>query len=152
MMKKPIKALVTVTPGIASAKVDDFLFKEFETIEEQVGWALREYAALERNVVIAIGVTWGWLFLHKRGVPPGAWFVPVLFGVLGILRALGHRSTFKGYDEYVMKIEEAFKTIGYPQGWEHDSWVRRWASPSAYAFWGVLFVATVFVAVWGSSS
>jgi hypothetical protein len=104
--------------GKFATNAKDFYLKEYESQRKQVEWLLRDYRTLERNVVIAVGVTWGWLF-KQNCVPKWAWFIPCLFASLGALRALGIEKSGYALKEYIKLLEAAFSHWDDPGGWEH---------------------------------
>ncbi len=133
------------TPGTCIDKAADFYLKEYECLRKEIEWLLKDYRDLERNVVIAVGLTWAWLF--EKGPPKAAWFIPFLFAVLGAVRATGILKSFRNYHEYITRIEEAFSRPGDPGGWEHSPW-RGGVSKGAYLFWLILILVTLSVAIY----
>jgi hypothetical protein len=53
----------------------EFYLKEYEYLRREIEWLLKDYRALERNVVIALGITWGWLLAQRQLIP--AWMLRV---------------------------------------------------------------------------
>jgi hypothetical protein len=136
-------------PGKHSMHGKDFYLKEYECLRREIEWLLVEGRSLERNVVIAIGVTWAWL-LDKSStlhVPKWSWFAPCLFSGLGILRAYGYTKEFRALHDYLKSIESAFSAKSDPAGWEHFA-PRGWTSKSTLLFWLVLLLATTGVALY----
>ena len=127
----------------------DFYLTEFEAHRTQLGWLLQDYRALERNAVIAVGVTWGWLFKQTSpAVPKWAWFVPFLFAVLGSLRALGIAKASDALVKYMKRLEDAFSHANDPGGWENFSQGSGRAQvKAAYVFWIILVLVTLVVGV-----
>jgi hypothetical protein len=137
------------TPGTCIDKAADFYLKEYECLRREIEWLLKDYRDLERNVVIAVGLTWAWLF--EKDPPKAAWFFPFLFAVLGALRASGIDKSFKNYHEYIRRIETEFSRAGDPGGWEHSP-RRGGLSEGAYVFWLILILVTVGVAIYRCAS
>ena len=104
--------------GNFASNAKEFYLKEYESHRTQMGWLLQDYRSLERNAVIAVGVTWGWLF-KQNCVPKWAWFIPCLFASLGALRALGIEKSGYALKEYIKLLEAAFSHWDDPGGWEH---------------------------------
>jgi hypothetical protein len=106
---------------------------------------LKDYRDLERNVVIAVGVTLGWLFDKRADVPSWAWFLPLLFAVLGAIRATGILQAFGSFKCYIRKLETAFSNAGDPQGWEHFPRSKTSTARFAVGFWVLLLLVTVII-------
>jgi hypothetical protein len=125
----------------------DFFLKEYECLRREIEWLLKDYRALERNAVIAVGVTWGWLFEKGTGAPKWAWFFPCLFAVLGSIRALGITHAFGLFHQYISQLEKSFSGQGYPPGWQHFSSGKTASTRVGAAFWALLIIGTVVVAL-----
>jgi hypothetical protein len=103
---------------------------------------------------VVIGASWGFLFEKRKEVPQWAWFVPVAFAVLGILRARGILKYFGQFRVYLARLEEAFDTFGGREGWQHFTGPITRKSPGrsisdgTIAFWAGLLAVTLDVAVW----
>jgi pimeloyl-ACP methyl ester carboxylesterase len=124
-----------------------FYLAEYGRVRQEVVWLLKDYRALERNVVIAVAVSWAWLFETDPPRPKLAWFLPVLFVGLGVLRASGIFKQFGVFHRYLMSMEASFSKAKDPRGWEHFSWQKTgWVSTSAILFWLVLASCAVVVA------
>jgi hypothetical protein len=110
----------------------------------------KDYRDLERNVVVAVAVTWG--FLLKDGNVPKypweAWLIPCIFAFLGVVRALGIMKEFKSLHIYIQKIENAFNDLTEPEGWEHYSYKEKGIGRSATAFWFILNATTAIVCIY----
>jgi hypothetical protein len=113
-----------------------------------VGRTVSESRSLERAVVVAVGVSWAWLFHERHDIPRFAWFMPTLFAVLGLIRAYGIHRFFEDVRVYMRTLESAFSAPGDPGGWEGSGRWRHWMRPSNVAFWGILIASTVFVAIY----
>lgn len=138
-----------VPAGTHSIRSRAFYLKEFVCLRDEIVWLLKDYRALERNAVIAVGVSWAWLFKEGNTSIRLAWFIPVLFATLGALRASGIFKQFGVFHGYVESVESAFVELGGPQGWEHFSWGKSgWVSQSAFVFWVALLVSTVGIGVY----
>jgi hypothetical protein len=123
-----------------------FYLAEYGRLRQEVVWLLKDYRALERNVVIAVAVSWAWLFEGHPSRPKGAWFLPALFAALGALRASGIFKQFGVFHEYLKSIGAAFSRSGDPGGWQHFSWKRTgWVSSSAIIFWIALICSALVV-------
>jgi hypothetical protein len=125
---------------------DAFSLKEYECLRAEIVWLLKDYRVLERNALIAVAISWAWLF-ENSDLPRWAWFLPVLFVGLGALRASGIFKQFGVFHEYIAKIEEAFSRNKDLDGWEHFSWERTgWVSASATVFWVILLLSAGAIA------
>jgi len=129
-----------------AVKAEEFYLKEYECLRKEIEWLLKDYRALERNVVIAVGLTWAWLF--EKRAPKWTWVIPILFAVLGAIRASGIIKSFGGFHNYISQLEDAFTRTGDPGGWQHSPWHKTGAARGAYWFWSVLIGATVLVAIY----
>lgn len=157
-----------------------FYIKEFEILRKEIEWINQDSRTLERNVVIAIGVFWAFLIKESptlRGLKNGylAWIIPVVFAILGYVRALSLERNLHRLGKYIRKIERFIRTEysqnETPEGWEgfqenlrkgrlasRFGWLVRikWSSHilalqfSALAFWFILIIVTLSVAYFGS--
>jgi hypothetical protein len=107
------------TLGIFATKAENFHLKEYVRLRDEIDHISRENRNLERNVVIAMGVTWGWLYGQGAHGPVWAYFIPLMFAVLGAIRAHGIDQSFGALGGYITNIEDAFHKEGSPIGWEH---------------------------------
>lgn len=123
----------------------DFYLKEYECLRKEVEWLLKDYRALERNVVIAVGVTLGWLFDKRSDIPAWAWFLPFLFAALGAIRGTGIMQAFGNFKKYFLAIENAFSRPGDPAGWEHFPRQEGSTSRVAVVFWALLLLVTAVI-------
>jgi hypothetical protein len=135
---------------ISAVKAEEFYLKEYECLRHEIEWLLKDYRALERNVVIAVGLTWAWLF--EKRAPRWTWVIPILFAVLGAIRASGIIKSFRGFHGYISQLEDAFSRPGDPGGWQHSPWHKTGAARGAYWFWSILIGATVLVAIYRFTS
>jgi len=140
------------TAGIYAADSKEFHLKEFECLRKEVEMKIEEQRTLERNVVVAVGISWAWLFHERANVPPWAWLMPCLFAVLGLARAYGITRFFRSTNAYFLTIENAFFRPDSPIGWEHSTVKKPWTRRSVIAFWGILIASTAFVAVYEMNS
>lgn len=132
---------------------ESFRLSEFKALREEILWLLKDYRALERNTVIAVGLSWVWLFSHpdaKTAPPTFAWFMPVLFVALGALRASAILKQFRVFHEYIREVEGRFlDSSDHPPGWEHYSWEKTgWVAESAVVLWVMLALSTLGVAIY----
>jgi hypothetical protein len=137
-------------PGKHAENAKEFYLKEYECLRKEVELLLEDHRTLERNVVIAVGATWGWLFNdhHNNQVTQWGWFIPCLFALLGIVRVIGNAKFFLVTNAYIEKIEDAFFSTGDPGGWDHFSFGKTWIRQSTIAFWSILLISTFVVAVY----
>ena len=140
----------------------DFYLKEYECLRKEIMFLLKDCRDLERNVVVAVGISWAWLLDKNAMVPRWAWWIPCLFAALGAVRVWGIMKSFGVYRLYVGGVEEAIVLPDGPGGWEHflGSQViiargiqKRFpkakidTSKFAFVFWAILIFATVAVAL-----
>ena len=132
--------------GRFAADAKDFHLMEYESQRKLLELLFQDYRSLERNVVIAVGVTWGWLFKEQQPpVPAWAWFTPCLFAILGALRALGIEKSASASIAYLKRLEDAFSRADDPGGWEHSFGGRIGQIRTAYLFWIALILAPLGV-------
>jgi len=79
-------------PTIFSQRSEDFHLSEYACLRKEIELVLKDYRALERNAVVAIGISWGWLYDKKA--PAWVFCIPCLFAILGSIRAYGIAQTF----------------------------------------------------------
>lgn len=147
MTKKPHpseQAHEMLGTGRHSEHAHEVLLKEFEYLRRELELWINAHQSLERNVVIAIGVSWAWLFTQRASVPAMAWLLPCLFAVLGVHRAINIGGFSRVFHEYVSKVEEFY--LGKPGGWEHTTEDRIWNLTSGFVFWLLLIGSTAVVA------
>jgi hypothetical protein len=142
--------MVEHTPGTFNAKAEDFHLKEYESLRRELEIVLQDSRGLERNVVLAIGATWAWLY-SKSGAP-WTFLIPCMFAILGAIRAHGINDTYTTFATYLSEIEEAFRKAGGPKGWEHflrDFKKDRGTdySKGELLFWILLIASTISVAI-----
>lgn len=138
---------------------DDFYIKEFDTLRKEVEWTLNDSRMVERNVIIVIGAFWAFLIKESGNIgkfahPALAWWIPVLFSVLGALRSAALGFKFLCLGKYIRKLENYFlrETAKRPEGWENfQVTVGGFVRVSACAFWLILIAVTVVIAVFETS-
>jgi hypothetical protein len=131
--------------GLYSENGKEFCLKEYEALRKEVEWLLQDYRTLERYAIVAVGVSWAWLFHEQKTVPVWAWWFPVLFAVLGGVRAYGILKAFKALGKYLKTVEDFFYKEGGPSGWEHREKKGSSTSLAAGTFWAILIAATLGV-------
>ena len=149
------------------SKAEDFYLKEYECLRREIEWLLSDYRSLERNAVIAVGISWAWLFAQRQEIPSWAWYFPCLFAILGSVRALGIMHSFTLFHQYMKFLESWFSSEDTKSsssklsGWNHfldsqnhppNKRTRTSASRMAGVFWVLLIVSTILVAIFGSMS
>ena len=136
----------------------EFHLREYAMLREEIMELLKYVRSLEQMIVIAVGVTWAWLFEKKSSLPHWPWFVLTLFVLLGVTRMMGIRAGVQSLHEYLLKVEERYFKLGL--GWEHfknrprreRSWLtgrkdRTHMFTSRVVFWGILGIITVIVGI-----
>jgi hypothetical protein len=134
--------------GNRSANSKEFYLEEYKALRKEIESLSKETRSLERNVIISIGLVWVWLLNDGTATTKPAWLFPILLAVLGCLRAMQIERHFKSFNEYIGKIEASFSAEQDPGGWEHFLFPRRPTRLSTLAFWWVLVICTVAVAIW----
>jgi len=140
----PERTDMTEPVGTFHARSEEFHLSEYACLRSEIELVLKDYRELERNIVIAVGVTWAWLYHEKMAA--WAFCIPCVFAILGALRAKGVNSAFGVLHKYILKLESAFHRQGGPQGWEHEHLQTGFAKGSG-AFWLILIVVTIAVAI-----
>ncbi len=149
-----------MSDGIFHTRGDDFHLEEYKALRAEVLALLETLRSLERNVIVAVGVSWAWLIDKGDKTPKWSWFVPVLFAVLGMWRVRGILRFFGQFRAYLFKLEDAYFVVNSPEGWQH--FTQRWGkapngekasgekklSDGTVAFWATLFLVTLAVAIW----
>jgi hypothetical protein len=135
-----------LTRGTSSGQAREFLLKEYECLRKEIELYQQTSAALERNIVFVIGVSWAWLFSVRAEVPALAWLIPCLFALLGFIRALNKRRFSRNVHAYLMKVEDEFLGGHQAGGWEHWTDNRAWSPVSTALFWLLLILSTITVA------
>ena len=130
----PSRAMSTAT-GKHADSAKEFHLKEYEYLRREIEWLMTYYRSLERNVVVAVGVTWGWLFSNRQQLPRWTWFIPCLFSFLGTLRSITLVRDHDHLHEYLYRVEKAFSSANDPGGWEHFREAAVWKSRSVSVFW-----------------
>jgi hypothetical protein len=125
-----------------SEKASEFHLEEFKALRKEVEILLEDYLALERNVVVAIGASWAFLY-HER-LPVWTFLIPCLFAVLGAVRAKGIMDAFGVLRGYLLKIEDAYGREDVLKGWEHAHKGTGFAKGAVW-FWSILIAATLLV-------
>ena len=131
--------------GVFNERSEDFHLKEYESLRHELETLLQDHRALERNAVVAVGITWG--FLIKEHTPGWTYCIPCLFAILGALRAKGISNTYTTFGDYLHQIEAAFSKPGAPAGWEHFIKKGTDSSKGGLLFWVLLILSTGGVAV-----
>lgn len=135
--------------GVYGEHGAEFHLQEFGALRAEVLALLETLRSLERNVVVAIGVSWAWLIDKGQNTPKWSWFVPVLFAVLGSWRVHGILRFFGEFREYFEQLEDSYKgDLDGPVGWQHFTANKAKVSDGTFAFWATLVLVTLAAAVW----
>jgi hypothetical protein len=126
----------------------EFFLAEYDALRRELIAMISENRAVERNVVISVGVSWAWLFHERQNIPRLAWLLPCLFAALGLVRALGYRRYFRDMFSYQCTVEDSFFVENGPIGWDNHHGMRGWTRLSTGAFWGLLISVTVLISVY----
>lgn len=136
-----------VIPGKFQDKSADFYLQEYEYMRREVEIVIKFARELERNVVVAVGISWAWLFRERQNIPGWSWLFPCLFVILGVMRAYGNTVYFRAVNNYLTMVERTIVGDSAPRGW-HRYTERNWTRLSVLGFWSLLFISTVAVALW----
>jgi hypothetical protein len=107
--------------GIYSDHSAEFHLAEYNALRSEVLHLLETLRSLERNIVVAVGVSWAFLIEKRAETPRWSWFIPVFFAVLGVWRVRGILKFFGQFREYLASLEESFHVLDGPIGWQHFS-------------------------------
>src|SRR5512132_1111533 len=119
----------------------DFHFKEFDALHAEANRYVREQFALERYAVAGTVAVYAWLLANNTSnVPMIAWYIPLIFTILGVVRSLSIGYQLKCLSDYLRHIEMS-------GGWE-GHWRRRrgpWLIiASAAIFWILVLGIQIF--------
>ncbi len=130
----------------------DFDLEEFKALRQEI---LQKVDAISKLEVLAIGgaaAVYAWLGTRTVPTPRLIWFIPLLFPVLGWLRAhyLGRQvSMAGGYLEILEKRLRPVPLLGPAHGWE--GYIRlphiqeKFVDPVSNFFWCVFVCLTVVI-------
>ena len=91
-----------------------YQIEEYRALRKEIEYYIAEFRSQERNVVIAVGVIWGWLIgNHQWHYLP--WLVPVLLCGAASIRSNVLNKHMGVISRYIASLEDSFG-VG---GWEH---------------------------------
>jgi len=135
----------------SSVKWQDLALQEYIALRAEILSFQSSDASFERNIIGVIGIIWGFLFLHQpRGIERLAWFIPVPFVAVNLVRRHRTREHLKQFSTYIRRIEDAFFSGSSLSGWEHFfhgpsgfNFGRRW-TPTGW----LMLAATLAIALY----
>lgn len=139
--------------GKYSDRAADFALQEYSLLRTEIITYIKDTRSVERNIIVAIGVVWGFLALHPpTPVDRWAWWVAPLFAVAGSIRMWALDKSFREFSSYLKDTEAVFREPGGIGGWEHFLHAKKKRTIFATtAFFCLLMIAaTVTVAVYKS--
>jgi hypothetical protein len=111
--------LVSMKNGVYSDDSAKFALQEHMLLRQEIVALVAETRSVERNVLVAIGVIWGFLVLHPPlGADRWVWWVPPLFVVMGGIKTWASHRQFIQFSTYLMRTEAAFASAQGIEGWE----------------------------------
>jgi hypothetical protein len=126
---------------------------EYPALREEILFLVRQSYVTENYVAIATAALYAWSAGNRGSeIASVAWWVPVLFGVLGGVREIGLRNRIAQIGNYLRTVEADLRQADH-QGWEHclhGLRQKRFGKILGFTsglFWGVYLVATLLVAV-----
>jgi hypothetical protein len=157
-------AAAKLPEGPFSKNSSEFHLQEYIALRAEVLALLETLRSLERNVVVAVGITWGFLIERGKLAPQWSWFIPVFFGILGAWRVRGILHEFGKFRDYIAELEEAYYSEKGPIGWQGFSRLEQSAfserkqsafsklkrSDGTVAFWTTLLITTIAVGIYGA--
>ena len=134
-----------------------FDIEEFKALRQEILQKVDAAFRLEVYAVTGVAAVYAWLVTQRAAIPRSVWFIPVLFPLLGLLRAktLGHQMVVAG--KYLRLLEKRMRPKGLDDegdivhGWEgylhrSDVW-RTFVDWVSTLFWLVFIGLTVWLAV-----
>jgi hypothetical protein len=128
---------------------EEFDLEEFKALRAEILLKVEAISKLELTAVGGAAAVYAWLGTRTPDVPGVIWFLPVLFSLLGWVRAyfLGKQITMAG--DYLLHLETRLRLRPVYQqvhGWEahiREPAVRRkFTDRVTYVFWMVFFLIT----------
>jgi hypothetical protein len=92
-----------------------YQLEEYRALRSEIEYYIGEFRSQERNVVIAVGVIWGWLISnHQWHYLP--WLVPVILCAAASIRSHVLNKHMSVISNYIASLEDSFGV----NGWEHN--------------------------------
>lgn len=135
-------------PNNEGAHKPDYQLWESQFLRESIATSVSSISELERNVLIGTGLVWTWLATNEIVDEARIlWFLPVIFSLLGWLRARALLRSIQRTAGYVRKLESYLCISPAPCGWEtHLAQVRRpLVSRTIDLFWACLLIIAITV-------
>jgi|ERR1700679_4160029 hypothetical protein len=89
-------------PGKLSPDAQGFHLKEYACLRSALDMTTQDYRALERDIVIAVGVTWAYLF--NKCAQSWMYLISILFAGLGAIRGHGSYIAIKKFHACLQEI------------------------------------------------
>jgi hypothetical protein len=126
----------------------EYQFWESQFLRDSISASVTSISQLERNAVIGAGLAWTWLATHTIiNEAQILWFLPVVFSLLGWLRARALLRSIQRTAGYIRELEGYLCVAPAPCGWEtHLAQVRRpLVSRTINLFWACLLTVSLVV-------
>ena len=140
---------------------EQLLLEEYRSLRSQIDYQIKEARDLERNVLIATGLTYAWLASVQApsllALP--AWTFPFILALIGRDRAGRINRRIDSISKYISEIEKSMhgqSASGGSIGWETRILDSRTGGKSLLGtsqrrYWNLLLVGTFLVLVYGVS-
>lgn len=127
----------------------DFHVREHASLRREIELDKQEMRRLEVYAVIGTGLVWSWIVTSSNPVPEYAWFIPMLFSILGLLKTQGLIKSILIKAAYLRELEKAVSKFELLQGWENYIEEHRGEYPSwlNWLFWLLLISVTIIVPI-----
>ena len=128
-----------------------FIIEEYKSLKAELQSLVKELRTLETAAIAGIAAVYAWLAKDPANqVLVGAWWIPILFPLLGAFRQVAVLSRIMDLSEYIQLTEKRLD-LSAPQGWEGFIKEKRTKlrgkaiALSAFVFWFVLLLITIIV-------
>ena len=135
----------------SNQRLQEFHLREYESLRKEIEFATQEMRSIETYVLIATGAVWTWL-ASANSEPPFAkiaWWIPLLFAVLGALKTFALYRGIERMSSYIQKLEQYFCNTRVSSGWEthvHTREVREnFLNIYMYIFWIIMIAISIVV-------
>lgn len=136
-----------------------FLVEEYKALRAEIAFHASHSRVVESSIALGAAAIFAWA--AKKATPElrgYIWWLPPVLALLGSIREYGNKVRSLQIADYIKKIEEYFLKEGTPEGWEQFLAEKRKCTRnhalgiSSYAFWTLMLLSTVSVALFMSFS
>jgi len=106
----PYGRLAAMTDPIKPAQM--FQLEEYRALRKELEIYIAEFRSQERNVVIALGVIWGWLISHQQSNWQ-PWLLPVILCGAASMRSVVLNIHMGLISSYIESLEKDFGLLGW---------------------------------------